>query len=172
MLVTFSILGVGSFVFADGLVSPEARKGNDEIKRHRIKYLRKSISNAIPLLVLGFLRLASVKTSGYHEHTSEYGVHWNFFFTLAVTKIMSSLVFATSFPLKWSWIVAIILGACHETVLGLGLSDWILDNNAMDRSNDALLSANREGIVSGEKFHLKFSKFFTSLKYLVYNNSK
>ena len=130
-------------------MSSEARKGNDEIKKNRMKYLKKSITNALPLLVLGFLRLASVKASGYHEHVSEYGIHWNFFFTLAVTKLMSSLVFVTAFPLKWSWIVAIILGACHESFLGLGLSEWILENDTIDRSSEDLLSANREGIISG-----------------------
>ena len=74
---------------------------------------------------------------------------------------MSSLVFVTAFPLKWSWIVAIILGACHETFLGLGLSEWILDYNETDRSNDDLVSANREGIVSGE-FSYQIMNFFIS----------
>ena len=143
-------VGVGSFVFADGLVSKQARKGTSEIKQNRVKYLRKSITDAIPLLVLGFLRLTSVKASGYHEHISEYGRHWNFFFTLAFTKIMSSLVFVIAFPLKWSWIVAIVLATCHETFLGLGLSEWILDSNVLERSNDDLISANREGLVSGK----------------------
>ena len=62
---------------------------------------------------------------------------------------MSSLVFVTSFPIKWSWIVAIVLAAFHETYLGLGLSEWILENNSADRSHQDLISANREGIVSG-----------------------
>ena len=143
------LLGVGSFVFADGLVSSEARRGTSEIKQNRLKYLRKTLSSALPLLILGFLRFASVKASGYHEHVSEYGLHWNFFFTLAFTKMTSSLVFVTSFPIKWSWIVAIVLAACHETSLGLGLSEWILENAAADRNHHDLISANREGLVSG-----------------------
>ena len=147
------ILGVGSFVFANGLVSLEARKGTSEIKQNRLKYLRKSICDVIPLLALGFLRLASVKASGYHEHISEYGLHWNFFFTLSFTHLMSSLVFVISFPVKWSWIVAIVLAAGHETCLdSLGLSDWILENDAIDRNQIDLISANREGIVSGNTF--------------------
>ena len=148
-LTPVNLLGVGSFVFANGLVSSEARKGTSEIKQNRLKYLGKTLSKAIPMLILGFLRFASVKASGYHEHVSEYGLHWNFFFTLAFTEIMSSLVFVTSFPIKWSWIVAIMLAACHETYLGLGLSEWILANDASDRSHHDLISANREGLVSG-----------------------
>lgn len=116
------------------------------------------MSTVVPLLVLGFLRLASVKASGYHEHVSEYGLHWNFFFTLASTKIMSSLLFVTSFPLQWSWIVAMLLAACHETSLALGLSDWILENDVADRSHSDLFSANREGLVSGNVFKEKSVK--------------
>ena len=139
-------------MFADGLVSTEARKGTKEIKQNRLKYLRKTLSSSMPLLILGFLRFASVKASGYHEHVSEYGLHWNFFFTLAFTKIISSMVFVTSFPIKWSWIIAIILAACHETYLGLGLAEWILENDDTDRSTIDLISANREGLVSGNKY--------------------
>ena len=150
--MSIHLIGVGSFVFADGLVSTEARKGTKEIKQNRLKYLRKTLSSSIPLLILGFLRFASVKASGYHEHVSEYGLHWNFFFTLAFTKIISSMVFVTSFPIKWSWIIAIVLAACHETYLGLGLSEWILENDDTDRSTIDLISANREGLVSGNNY--------------------
>ena len=89
MIRCIYFLGVGSFVFVNGVVSTESRKGNDEICANKLKYLRKAFSDALPLVVLGFLRLASVKASGYHEHVTEYGLHWNFFFTLASTKILS-----------------------------------------------------------------------------------
>ena len=155
MIRCIYFLGVGSFVFANGVVSTESRKGNDEIRSNKLKYLRKAFSDALPLVVLGFLRLASVKASGYHEHVTEYGLHWNFFFTLASTKILSSLVFLLSFPLNWSWSVAIILAACHETSLSLGLSEWIIEQGNTNRTNEDLISANREGIVSGKNNFIK-----------------
>ena len=113
-------------------------------------------------MVLGFLRLASVKASGYHEHVTEYGLHWNFFFTLASTKILSALVFVSSFPLNWSWSVAIILAACHETLLSLGLSEWIIEQGSTNRTNEDLISANREGIVSGMHNSIKIYKILNT----------
>jgi hypothetical protein len=59
----------------------------------RLKFLTESIMSSIPILMLGALRLASVKLSGYHEHISEYGLHWNFFFTMASVKVIKLYYF-------------------------------------------------------------------------------
>jgi len=106
-------LGVGSFVFAAGLVSPEAKKLHRQVE-HQVKddgwnktgqtkrplekllgsdvlpSLSKSLVECLPLLVLGACRLTTVKATSYHEHVTEYGVHWNFFFTLAASKVCMS----------------------------------------------------------------------------------
>ena len=80
-------IGVGSFVFAAGLVALEARKGQEFVAKNRVAYLFNSVRGSVPMLMLGFLRYFSLKGSGYHTHESEYGLHWNFFFTMAVTKV-------------------------------------------------------------------------------------
>ena len=46
-----------------------------------------SLQSSLPLLVFGAGRLLAVKATDYHEHVSEYGVHWNFFFTLVIVKV-------------------------------------------------------------------------------------
>ena len=40
----------------------------------------------------GLARLCSVKTLDYQEHASEYGVHWNFFLTVAAVATVTALV--------------------------------------------------------------------------------
>ena len=41
------------------------------------------------LLIIGFCRLYSVKATNYVEHVSEYGVHWNFLFTIVLVKVIA-----------------------------------------------------------------------------------
>ncbi|WVZ55662.1 hypothetical protein U9M48_006295 [Paspalum notatum var. saurae] len=78
-------LGVGSFVVANALVSRQARN----ITSVSFKTALSSIS---PLLFLGFARIISTWGVDYQVHVGEYGVHWNFFFTLAAVSILTSIV--------------------------------------------------------------------------------
>ena len=41
---------------------------------------------------MGFLRLLSVKSTNYVEHASEYGIHWNFLFTVAAVKVIQIII--------------------------------------------------------------------------------
>ena len=126
----FSLMdvGVGSFVIANGLV------GTSQIPQ--IQFFTKTL----PILLLGVGRLLAVKLSNYHEHITEYGLHWNFFFTLAFVKTISAVITQRYRPLT----IAGSLLLVYELLLKLGLESWIISD--YPRSN--LLSANREGIFS------------------------
>ena len=79
-------VGVGSFIISNAIVSPEARgvsTGNSGF----ISPVIRSLKSSLPLLVLGIMRFISVKGSDYQEHVSEYGTHWNFFFTLFIVRV-------------------------------------------------------------------------------------
>ena len=129
-------IGVGSFVFSAGLVSQEARKGRG--------HLGKSLREAFPMLILGFARLISVKGSGYHEHVTEYGVHWNFFFTMALAKVFAALIL-TVIPVSMAWVMSLMISLCHEALLNPFLTSWVLDETT---GRSTSVTANREGLTS------------------------
>ena len=93
-------VGVGGFLMAHGVTAPEARYPEDYSKRLSLRtygrMLLLTMRSVLPLFVLGLLRLVAVKSVGYQEHETEYGVHWNFFFTIAVVRV--GVCYGTSPP--------------------------------------------------------------------------
>lgn len=139
-------IGVGAFVFSAGVVAArpvlkERAQGHGTPLFRRLLY---SMRHSLPLLVLGVIRLLSVKGLDYAEHVTEYGVHWNFFFTLGflppfVAVFQSALKFVPSYAA-----LALILGVSYQVLLeSTGLKAYILTAPRVD-----LLSMNREGIFS------------------------
>jgi phosphatidylinositol glycan class W len=138
-------MGVGSFVFTAGVVS--VRSSLKEGAGTRLPLSRRlmtSLRHAIPLLVLGTIRLISVKGLDYAEHVSEYGVHWNFFFTLGFLPPFAAL-FQSAFDLVPSYaFLSFALAAVYEIAL-----DWTsLGSFILVAPRTDLFSKNREGIFS------------------------
>ncbi|XP_069470808.1 phosphatidylinositol-glycan biosynthesis class W protein [Ambystoma mexicanum] len=139
--------GVGCYVFANALVSPEARRHCGMLQK-KGSPLTKQIVSVWPLLLLGIGRFLSVKAVDYHEHVSEYGVHWNFFFTLAVVRVGAS-VLLTIIPLHRSWIVAVVLAVLYQITLETTtLKMFILHGTDGKGTREGILNANREGLLS------------------------
>jgi len=114
-------IGVGCFVFSAGYVS---RK-------------QWNIASMVPLVGLGLVRIAMVKGVDYPEHVTEYGVHWNFFFTLAAMPVLTNTLFTNLTS-------SVVTCAVYQVLLSVGgLSHYI---EHADRST--LFRANREGILS------------------------
>ncbi|KAI5927335.1 GWT1-domain-containing protein [Camillea tinctor] len=139
-------VGVGSFVFSAGVVAArpmlkERAQGRTTPLGQRLLY---SMRHSFPLLVLGIVRLISVKGLDYAEHVTEYGVHWNFFFTLGflppfVAIFQSALNVIPSYAA-----IALLLGVLYQVVLeSTPLKAFILTAPRVD-----LFSMNREGICS------------------------
>ncbi|KAM7536693.1 hypothetical protein Aperf_G00000086348 [Anoplocephala perfoliata] len=68
-------IGVSNVTFLD-IVQTKSRK-------KRLGILTRA---TIPCLIIGLIRMVTVKSLGYPEHETEYGIHWNFFFTLAFIR--------------------------------------------------------------------------------------
>lgn len=82
---------------------------------------------------------------GYHENVTEYGKHWNFFFSLAAVRLLSTLVLRVVRDTRSVWVTSVVISILYEGALTLGLADWILSPHT---NRDDLISANREGLSS------------------------
>ncbi|KAK4204013.1 GWT1-domain-containing protein [Triangularia verruculosa] len=139
-------MGVGSFVYSAGIVAsrPLLKQRAEGETTPLTTRLLTSIRHSLPLLALGIVRLLSVKGLDYAEHVTEYGVHWNFFFTLGFLPPFVAL-FQSALRVVPSYAgLAILLSVVYQIVLeSTGLKAWILIG-----ARDNLLSMNREGIFS------------------------
>ncbi len=139
-------VGVGSFVFSAGVVAArpilkERLAGKSTPLSTR---LYRSIRHSLPLLILGLIRLYSVKGLDYAEHVTEYGVHWNFFFTLGfLPPFLALFQSAFEYVPSFAWL-AILLGGAYQALLEFtSLKAYILIAPRTD-----LFSQNREGVFS------------------------
>ncbi|KAJ8754449.1 hypothetical protein K2173_002900 [Erythroxylum novogranatense] len=127
-------LGVGSFIVANALVSRNARGVSSMSWKN-------AIQSTSPLLLLGFGRLFSTRSVDYQVHIGEYGVHWNFFFTLASVAILTTII---NIRPRYSGIVGLAILSGYQFWLSHGLNAYLLSE---ERGTD-ILSKNKEGIFS------------------------
>ncbi|XP_011880793.1 PREDICTED: phosphatidylinositol-glycan biosynthesis class W protein [Vollenhovia emeryi] len=140
--------GVGLFVLANALVAPEARDFSTSrqggFRETLTRNMKGCLRSCAPLLALGLGRFAVVEYLGYQRHVTEYGVHWNFFMTLAVVKLFTSMITSTVSS-RYSLLSGIWILWMHEyTMSTKGLKAWVL----RDGPRDDFFSANREGLIS------------------------
>jgi len=130
-------IGVGCYVSSNAFLFSIPNTQNMS------KTALKVFKQVLPLLVLGIGRTYFVTKADYHHYVFEYGVHWNFFMTLAFLKIINlfMLPFVSTCCLSG---IATILVFIYEFALNFGLADWIMS----DATRDTMFSANREGILS------------------------
>ena len=166
--------GVGGFIFSAALTSYQARHGDGQrspaadrrsaASAHSLPLpvpaassdsasssappqsspLWSPLRRCAPLLALGGLRWLSVWASGYQSHVTEYGVHWNFFFTLSAVQLAASLLFLLGLRLRLCGPLALLLLCAHQAALSrLGLTAFILQ-----AERRTWLEMNREGVAS------------------------
>mmetsp|Transcript_18225 Transcript_18225/g.26948 ORF Transcript_18225/g.26948 Transcript_18225/m.26948 type:complete len:486 (-) Transcript_18225:35-1492(-) len=153
-------LGAASFIIIAGWSSsssPSTASNN----MSTMKSMKKAVIKCAPLLVLGIIRLITIKGVEYQEHVSEYGVHWNFFFTLCcvegsmvVWKHVKGRYFSLTFP--WDGMLACLLMMVYQLYLSIGGGQDFIENGPRQCSSDdsswlsllcSAFVANREGIL-------------------------
>ena len=127
-------IGVGAFCFTGAIVP-----------RRRAWSVGRTLTAIVPLYVLGMARFAAIKLSNYQEHVSEYGVHWNFFFTLIVVRVALDIV--TALAPQGRVVVGCAVLTAYQAALSLTpLGAWIMDDGP--REHTRMVWQNKEGLAS------------------------
>ncbi|KAK6028633.1 GWT1 protein [Ostertagia ostertagi] len=132
--------GVAGFIFALAITSrlKSLNSWDGSVQRKsRYSWLRSSF---VVLPVIGFARTVLLTVLNYPQHVTEYGIHWNFFYTLAVVKVVSQIL-PKRFPFLW----ACLFGIFQQTMLMNGYQEWIING---ENPRDTIFAANAEGICS------------------------
>ena len=159
----FMDLGAASFVIVAGWTSvlQHHQYQQQSIASSSSNYYYKVMKKCTPLLLIGLIRLATTKGLEYQEHVSEYGIHWNFFFTLCCIELIMTLwkqIKTTLFYAATYISVDLVLGVAFMVTYQLYLSqyggqEFIVYANRQcfaTNTNSSLcnaFAANREGIL-------------------------
>merc|ERR1711976_36321 len=141
----FSLMdtGVGIIVFGSGAAFGLSQRA----KSYWSDYFQ-----ILLLIFIGYIRMISVKSLDYHQHFSEYGVHWNFFFTLAIINFNKELILRAAEPVTL-FSVPILLMAVYQYKLFSGLQEFIMTAKHIHN----FWQMNREGICSTVGYFSIFS---------------
>eukprot|EP00392_Amoebophrya_sp_AT5.2_P007134 g7148.t1 len=175
-------LGVGSFVFVNGMAAGmrrrrcsgrgSGREGASRKPAGEPRVEKSVLLQNVPVLLLGLARFLTVALSGHYVPPEEYGVHWNFFVTLALVQIAGDSALAGSadnyaLPLLLGVLTLGLTGALLEfvpvawdssaskppsghrtTQTSSTFRDYALAEILPDRRNSSLFEANKEGLLS------------------------
>ena len=142
-------LGVGSIIMSMGMTSPAAR-GQRNLT---FKELLSNVKSSMILIILGCTRVVLVKMTNYQEHVSEYGTHWNFFFTLSLVQILANFIQYLGPSLGESQTGILVISMCligsYQLMLSqFGIADFIRFGANGLNLRVSFIDANREGIFS------------------------
>ncbi|KAL3668389.1 hypothetical protein V7S43_006478 [Phytophthora oleae] len=148
----FSVMdiGVGAFIVSSAVVSAPARQAHTSASTKRSQQTQTFITKCYAflrpialVLIFGIARFLTVKGVNYQEHVSEYGVHWNFYFTLAGVYLVYSFL-----RLFGNWASSPVMAAFIAFGYQLYLSHYGGEEYILTAPRDNLMSQNREGILS------------------------
>jgi len=160
-------LGAASFIIIAGWTSSSSSSSSSSSTI--TTSITKAVVKCTPLFILGIIRLITIKGVEYQEHVSEYGVHWNFFFTLCCVegtlvlwKFVKSHYCCCCLSRKilpWDCLLACVMMISYQLYLSIGGGQDFIENGPRQCSITdgfatpwslslcSMIAANREGIL-------------------------
>ncbi|KAE9551250.1 hypothetical protein FO519_005534 [Halicephalobus sp. NKZ332] len=136
--------GTSMFIFAMGYAhSVFMQQKSDEVR------MKKVMEQVMITGLLGGIKPVLVNLTGHHHEVTEYGLHWNFFLTLATVLIFSLLPGFCRIMMAISFNIYLSSSKMFENVLEEKERNW-----------DDLLEANKEGLLSLPGYFLIYELAF------------
>ncbi len=133
--------GVALITLNAGLSSRKARPWFQATnKQSLLSELFQTIRQSIVPVILGFIRIAMVSQFDYQEHASEYGIHWNFYTTIALVSVLMVFLRNPDYALPSAFVLMI----GYEFIL----QEYNLATYIFHAPRTEFISANREGIAT------------------------
>ena len=134
-------IGVGIFILSSGITSSFARH---RVRNNSAIVNKEGLIKSVIVLILGIGRCVAIYATDYHTHVSEFGVHWNFFVTLAVIWSTADNLHTICQP-QIVLLIAILMIIGYEILLTqFHIDRFVLSN----KKSDSLVIQNKEGILS------------------------
>lgn len=138
-------IGVGSFIMCHSMRLIRNDYQNTLMPKSTKNRMFQVVKKSSIILFFGLLRTFLILAFSYHQNPQEYGVHWNFFYTIFFVKVLScpfERVIKES-ALR-SFLLASLIGLVYQYFLNFhGLLDFVLKNE-----RDNWLEYNKEGLIS------------------------
>ena len=171
-------IGVGTYIGMSALVLKCITSPTLYIKRSFYQQLVSTLKSCSFIMLIGLGRLALLNLFSYHQPVTEYGLHWNFFLTIAVVRLIAfgilSILPLSLLPLLFLYSLPFIL--IYQWGLNHGLTDYLqhgrfdLCSNCSDL-REGFLNSNREGIFSSIGFTWIYLASISTGYFLHYNLS-
>ena len=92
--------GVALITLNAGITGNKARPWNETTTvRKFLQDILQNIKNIGFPLIVGSLRFFVISDFDYQEHASEWGIHWNFYTTVAIIGVLQTLVISPKFSI-------------------------------------------------------------------------
>ena len=133
--------GVALITLNSGMSSRKARPWTQARAWSDVaKELFESAVSVIFPIILGIFRILLLNSSDYQEHPSEWGIHWNFYTTVAAINILQALIKWPNYSIPFAFVLIL----SYQMVI----SSYSIEQFVFFAPRTTFFSANREGILS------------------------
>lgn len=134
-------VGVSATMFCTGITNKLISIHSETSRRLTFKQeFLKQLKYSSPILIAASVKYFLLKSIDYHQHVTEWGVHWNFFITIALLNIAQAFLSSSKFAFVYA--------------IGLMLINEFFSINSdrktfmMYAPRKDFISANKEGVLS------------------------